>query len=96
MHNNINLLDTIASSIGDFTRKTMKIVFTENELKTHILPPTRSYLARPGLDDKKFQIVNGMNDTLQTFYNEERLFNFFLRSCSYQIQTGLDEISSIF
>ena len=60
MYENINLLGTIASSFGDFARRTMRIVFTENELKTQILPPQRSFLNRSSLDEKKFQLVNGM------------------------------------
>ena len=66
MYNNINLLGKVASSFGDFARKTMRIVFTEDELKTHILPPKRSYLTKTSLNEEKFQLVNGMN-TLPTF-----------------------------
>jgi hypothetical protein len=60
MHGTINLLGTVASSIGDFARKTMRIVFSEHDLKAKILPPQRSYLARSSLDEKQFQLVNGM------------------------------------
>ena len=66
MYNNINLLGTVASSFGDFDRKTMRIVFTEDELETHILSPKRSYLTKPSLNEEKFQLVNGMN-ILPTF-----------------------------
>ena len=65
MYNNINQFGTVASSFGDFARKTMRIVFTEDELKTHIVPPKRSYLT-PSLNEEKFQLVNGMN-ILPTF-----------------------------
>ena len=64
MHGNINLLGTLASSVGDFTRKTMRIVFSENELKTQVLPPKISHLSRTSLDEARFQLVNGMNNIL--------------------------------
>jgi hypothetical protein len=67
MYESTNLLHTIASSVGDFARKTMRIVFTEQELKTHILPPTRSHLSRPSLDETRFQLVNGIYNCLYTY-----------------------------
>ncbi|CAF1624995.1 unnamed protein product [Rotaria magnacalcarata] len=58
MYGDIDLLQTMGSTFGDFARKTMKIVFTEEELKERILPPQRSHLSRPSLDLAKFRIVN--------------------------------------
>ncbi|CAF4979806.1 unnamed protein product [Rotaria socialis] len=62
MYGDIDLLQTMGSTFGDFARKTMKIVFTEEELKERILPPQRSHLSRPSLDLAKFRIVNGMSN----------------------------------
>ena len=66
MYNNINQFGTVASSFGDFARKTIRIVCTKDELKIHILPPKRSYLTKPSLNEEKFQLVNGMH-ILPTF-----------------------------
>ncbi|CAF1476114.1 unnamed protein product [Adineta steineri] len=58
MYEDTNLLRTVASSFGDFARKTMRLVFNAHELTTQILPPQRHYLARTSLNEKKFQLVN--------------------------------------
>lgn len=85
MHENTNLLNTLASSVGDFARKNMRIVFTEEELKAQVLPPARSHLKRESLDEHRFQLVNGMCKHLCmcTFWNAERLFH--SRSCPCEI-----------
>lgn len=64
MHDEINLLATVASSIGDFARKTMRLVFSQHELETHVLPPKRHHLARDSLDEERFKKVNGMKSIL--------------------------------
>ncbi|CAF1492809.1 unnamed protein product [Adineta steineri] len=58
MYEDTNLLRTVASSFGDFARKTMRLVFSQHELTTQILPPQRHYLARTSLNEKKFELVN--------------------------------------
>ncbi|CAF3819288.1 unnamed protein product [Adineta steineri] len=58
MYEDTNLLRTVASSFGDFARKTMRLVFSQHELTPQILPPQRHYLARTSLNEKQFQLVN--------------------------------------
>ena len=43
----------------DFCRKTLKLIFTKEELRTHILPPKRDHLKRPALDEQRFNIFLG-------------------------------------
>ena len=52
-----NLLRIPAKDIVDYARKTLKILFSPEELKTHILPPERDYLRRPALNQKRFNIL---------------------------------------
>ena len=61
MYNGINLLSIQCSNFGDFARKAMKIIFTEDELRSHTLPPKRQYLSRPALDQDRFDLLNGDN-----------------------------------
>jgi hypothetical protein len=37
----------------------LKILFSPEELKTHILPPEREHLKRPALDQQRFNIFMG-------------------------------------
>lgn len=55
----------MARNYGDFARRTMRILFTADELKTSVLPPSRSYLSRPALDEKRFELLNGKQFSLQ-------------------------------
>lgn len=43
---------------GDFARRTMRILFSSKELKNCVLPPSRSYLTRPALDENRFELFN--------------------------------------
>ncbi|CAF1604877.1 unnamed protein product, partial [Didymodactylos carnosus] len=57
-YENENLLDIAGTSYGDYARKLMKKLFTEEELKSRILPPARQHLKRPVLDEHKFKFLN--------------------------------------
>jgi hypothetical protein len=59
MYGNKNLLRTQAKDIVDYGRRTLKILFSPEELKTHILPPERDHLRRPALDQERFNILLG-------------------------------------
>jgi hypothetical protein len=59
MYKERNLLATTAKDLPDFARKTLKILFSDEELKSHILPPQRDYFRRPALDQKRFDILLG-------------------------------------
>ncbi|CAF1467343.1 unnamed protein product [Rotaria magnacalcarata] len=52
--NGINLLDTLSKDPIDFSRRTLKLLFSKEELKTHLLPPNRDYLRRESLDQERF------------------------------------------
>jgi len=68
MHNGINLLDTLTKDPVDFARKTLKLLFSEEELKTHILPPKRSHLRRESLDEQRFRKLLGKNRILFSWF----------------------------
>ncbi|CAF4539613.1 unnamed protein product, partial [Rotaria magnacalcarata] len=51
MDNGINLLNTFAKDPIDFCRKTLKLLYSEEELKNSTLPPKRDYLRREALDE---------------------------------------------
>ncbi|CAF3985987.1 unnamed protein product [Rotaria magnacalcarata] len=57
MYNNQNLLNTPAKSLVDFSRKVLKMLYSQEELKTHLLPPKRAHLTRPALDENRFNIL---------------------------------------
>ncbi|UJR12985.1 hypothetical protein I4U23_000011 [Adineta vaga] len=57
MYGSRNLLHTPAKDIIDFARRTLKILFSQEELKTHILPPEREHFRRPSLDHERFNIL---------------------------------------
>ena len=59
MYNNRNLLNTPAKSLVDFACKVIKLLFSQEELKTHLLPPKREHLQRPALDENRFNILLG-------------------------------------
>lgn len=59
MHGDKDLLATRGRDIYDFSRQTLRILFTAKELSTHILPPGRSHLARPPLDTERFNKFHG-------------------------------------
>jgi hypothetical protein len=59
MYKNINLLNTYSKDLVDFARKTLKILFSSEELKNHTLPPEREYLRRRALDPKRFDMMIG-------------------------------------
>ncbi|CAF1493873.1 unnamed protein product [Adineta ricciae] len=54
-----NLLITSAKDMLDFARKTLRIIFSADELKSHILPPEREHLRRPALDEARFNVFLG-------------------------------------
>ncbi|CAF5211088.1 unnamed protein product, partial [Rotaria magnacalcarata] len=41
----------------DFCRKTLKLLYSEEELKNSTLPPKRDYLRREALDERRFAIL---------------------------------------
>ncbi|CAF3488214.1 unnamed protein product [Rotaria socialis] len=57
MYNNQNLLNTPAKSLVDFSRKVLKVLYSQEELKPHLLPPKRAHLTRPALDENRFNIL---------------------------------------
>ncbi|CAM4791381.1 unnamed protein product [Rotaria magnacalcarata] len=57
MDNGINLLNTFAKDPIDFCRKTLKLLYSEEELKNSTLPPKRDYLRREALDERRFAIL---------------------------------------
>jgi hypothetical protein len=57
----MNLLDTLAKDPIDYSRKTLKLLFSEEELKTHTLPPKRDHLRREPLDERRFNKLLGKN-----------------------------------
>lgn len=59
MYKNRNLLSTSAKSLVDFARKTLKLLFSPEELRTHLLPPKREHFKRPALDETRFNILLG-------------------------------------
>ncbi|CAF0977437.1 unnamed protein product [Adineta steineri] len=59
MYGDINLLRTSAKDIVDFARRTLKILFSREELQSHILPPARDHLRRPILNEERFSIFLG-------------------------------------
>ena len=61
MHGTTNLLSTSAKDLVDFSRKTLKILFTAEELKTRLLPPQRDHLKRRTLDEERFNKMIGKN-----------------------------------
>ncbi|CAF4395900.1 unnamed protein product, partial [Rotaria magnacalcarata] len=44
MFNNYNLLDLMATDYGNYARKILRIVFSQDELKSSILPPGKPHL----------------------------------------------------
>ena len=60
----------------DFTRKTLKVLFTDEELKNCTLPPKRDHLRREALDEKRFKYVLGLERLCLFFY---KLFLFSFR-----------------
>lgn len=59
MFNEINLLEIHAKNPGDYGRRLLRILYTENELKTCMLPSSVSdrYL-KPKLNETRFNILN--------------------------------------
>lgn len=43
----------------DYARQALRVLYTPEELNTCILPPGRSYLARPPLDENRFNVLHG-------------------------------------
>ncbi|CAF1206912.1 unnamed protein product [Rotaria magnacalcarata] len=56
MFNNYNLLDLMATDYGNYARKILRIVFSQDELKSSILPPGKPHLRRQPLDQDRFKI----------------------------------------
>lgn len=60
MHGDRDLLKTMAKDIFDFARKTLRILYTSSELKSHIIPPARDHLKMPALDEIRFSKLLSM------------------------------------
>lgn len=75
MFGNINLLRIPAKDIIDYARKTLKILFSSEELKTHILPPARDHLRRPALNEERFNILLG---NIVVYASELHFLNYFI------------------
>ncbi|CAF5203896.1 unnamed protein product, partial [Rotaria magnacalcarata] len=56
MFNSYNLLDLMATDYGNYTRKTLRIVFSQDELKRSVLPPGNPHFRRQSLDQDRFKI----------------------------------------
>ncbi|CAF1392866.1 unnamed protein product [Rotaria sp. Silwood1] len=57
--NGKNLLKVTAQDVGDYGRKLMDILFTEEELQSSILPSQAAHLYQKNvLDEERFQILN--------------------------------------
>ncbi|CAF5022527.1 unnamed protein product [Rotaria magnacalcarata] len=56
MFNSYNLLDLMANDYGNYTRKTLRIVFSQDELKRSVLPPGNPHFRRQSLDQDRFKI----------------------------------------
>ncbi|CAF4280794.1 unnamed protein product, partial [Rotaria magnacalcarata] len=55
-----NLLDLMATDYGNYTRKTLRIVFSQDELKRSVLPPGNPHFRRQSLDQDRFKICMRM------------------------------------
>ncbi len=56
-----NLLEIVAKDFGDYARQVMRILYTNDELRSCILPPGRSHLTRKALDSDRFSRLNGLS-----------------------------------
>jgi len=56
MFNNYNLLDLMATDYGNYARNILRIFFSQDELKSSILPPGKPHLRRQPLDQDRFKI----------------------------------------
>ncbi|CAF5072443.1 unnamed protein product, partial [Rotaria magnacalcarata] len=57
-HNGTNLVTIVGRDFGDFAREVMRVLYSEEERKTHILPPGRPHLFRKPLDSNRFALLN--------------------------------------
>jgi hypothetical protein len=74
MFNNENLLEMNGKNPGDYGRRLLRVLYSEVELKTSMLPSSVSdrYL-KPKLDEEKFALLNSKfrRDHLFSFYKAE-------------------------
>ncbi|CAF3309829.1 unnamed protein product [Rotaria socialis] len=56
MFNNYNLLDLMATDYGNYACKILRIVFSQDELNSSILPPGKPHFRRQPLDQDRFKI----------------------------------------
>ncbi|CAF4127903.1 unnamed protein product [Rotaria magnacalcarata] len=78
MFNNYNLLDLMATDYGNYARKILRIVFSQDELKSSILPPGKPHLRRQPLDQDRFKIC--MNAIRYKFKLDAVNFGLFYRA----------------
>ncbi|CAF4622526.1 unnamed protein product, partial [Rotaria socialis] len=55
-HNGTNLVTIVGRDFDDFAREVMPVLYSEEERKTHILPPGRPHLSRKPLDSNRFAL----------------------------------------
>ncbi len=78
------MVEVVGRDFGDFARQVMRILYTEEELKTCILPPKRKHLAREPLDSERFGLLNGLLKMI--FFVS--IFSLLFRSRSNEISFG--------
>ena len=70
MYNNENLLDINAKNPGDYGRRLLHILFTEQELKTSRLPSTvAGRFSKPKLDEARFSLLNDKLQLIPVYYS---------------------------
>ncbi|CAF4245033.1 unnamed protein product [Rotaria magnacalcarata] len=65
-----NLIEIVGKDFGDYARRVMRVLFTEEELRTSILPPKRKHLAREPLDSVRFLPVRVKYRLASHMYDE--------------------------
>lgn len=56
MYGSTDLLEVLATDYGDYARRILRVLYTDEELKNSILPPARKHLSRKPLDEVRFKI----------------------------------------
>ncbi|CAF1278909.1 unnamed protein product [Rotaria sordida] len=57
-YNGQNLLEIVGKDFGDYARQLMRVLYTNDELQSSILPPGRRHLVRKPLDFDRFVRLN--------------------------------------
>jgi hypothetical protein len=60
MHEGNSLLRIRGKNVGDYARQVLRILYSQEELLSSILPPGGSQFIRQPLDEKRFERLHGM------------------------------------